>query len=63
MRSWRITLLKCATRCANSGATPYSLHNLEQGAVYEAKEFHLQQALKPLPDKVLYSSIWPRWVA
>jgi hypothetical protein len=34
-----------------AGCTPYSLHSAEATA-HEAKEFHLQQVHKPLPDKV-----------
>jgi hypothetical protein len=34
-----------------SGGTPYSLHSLDASG-FEAKEFHLQQVHKPLPDKV-----------
>lgn len=46
----------------SAGATPYSLHNLDAPSGYEAKEFHLQQVHKPLPDKV---SAYPRcyWAA
>jgi hypothetical protein len=36
----------------SAGATPYSLHNLDAPSGYEAKEFHLQQVHKALPDKV-----------
>lgn len=36
---------------SSSGGTPYSLHSLDASG-FEAKEFHLQQAHKPLPDKV-----------
>lgn len=36
---------------SSSGGTPYSLHSLDPAGL-EAKEFHLQQVHKPLPDKV-----------
>lgn len=58
VRSCRLLCMSEVCHLANAGGTPYSLHNLEQGAVYEAKEFHLQQAHKPLPDKVPCSCLW-----
>jgi hypothetical protein len=43
----------CCADQSLAGCTPYSLHSAEQTATgYEAKEFHLQQVHKPLPDKV-----------